>query len=65
MNKSDFDREFDSRRKEFDQNFKDIKKTVKTGAAVAIAGSLIVLVIYACIAIAAIWAVGHFIFHAW
>jgi hypothetical protein len=41
------------------------KKTVKRGATLAFAGAIIWLVILACVAAAAVWAVGHFILHAW
>lgn len=65
MDRNKFDRDFANQHKEFDENFQDIKKVVKTGFAFATVGGLIGLVIYACIAIAAIWALGRFIFHAW
>lgn len=40
--------------KDFDKDFKDIKKTVKRGAGIAILGALFGLVIYGCIAVTAV-----------
>lgn len=61
----DFDRKFKEMDREFDQNFNAIKSTVKVGAGMAVVGGLFTLAIYGSIAVAAIWSVGHFIFHAW
>lgn len=65
MDKNQFDRQFDDFENTFESYSKDVRKTVKRGTTLAFAGGIIWLVILACAAVAAVWAVGHFIFRAW
>lgn len=65
MKKSEFDQQFDDFNRTFESHFKGVEKTVKRGATLAFAGAIIWLVILACAAAAAVWAVGHYILHAW